>query len=558
MSAAAAMAERVRAAADALWQIKLEHPYLRLANGLPVDSLPAGSQEEARHDASRATQLLDSLNGIDATLLSETDRLTCEFLRHDLVQRCDAELDWLHGSAVAPFSSLHFSYYAQHLLGHLTIDSAAALERAVCLWTDLAAALRGVAERLAVQRARGWHLAQPAIAPTLEHWKRLRAALLATLEASLSRGSAPWLVRWHAHAAELRSGHLEPSFDAVITALADPQAVAAAPAEVGLVHQPGGADEYLRCIAMHLTLAQDPQRIHATGLEEVQRLSERMREVRSRLGFNGSEAESHARLRSDPRVIARSAAEVAERYLRCVGRITPLLPGWFERLPRSPFAVERLAPEQEAGMSYGYYDRPRAAGERGIYRYNAGDLANRLQLQVAALIYHEGLPGHHLHIAGQIEADHLPQLRRNALEISIYNEGWAEYASGLAESMGLYDDAYDLYGRLVHERFTAQRLVVDSGLNALGWSLERARAFMREHTLEGEAQIASETLRYATDMPAQALAYRLGYLWFTQLRDDTAARLGARFDVRAFHAALLDEGALPVDVLRAHVARVLR
>ena len=208
-------------------------------------------------------------------------------------------------------------------------------------------------------------------------------------------------------------------------------------------------------------------------------------------------------------------------------------------------------------MSYGYYDRPTKPGDPGTYRYNASDLASRSQLQVAALIYHEGLPGHHLHIARQMELDHLPALRRNALDISVYNEGWAEYASGLAETMGLYDDPYDLYGRLVHERFVSQRLVTDTGLNALGWSLDQARAFMREHTLEGEAQIHSETLRYAADMPAQALAYRLGYLWFSALRDDTTARLGGRFDIRRFHGAVLDEGALPIGLLREHVARAL-
>ena len=124
--------------------------------------------------------------------------------------------------------------------------------------------------------------------------------------------------------------------------------------------------------------------------------------------------------------------------------------------------------------------------------------------------------------------------------------------------MGLYDDAYDLYGRLVHERFVSQRLVVDTGMNALGWTLERARAYMRKHTLEGEAQVASETLRYSTDMPGQALAYRLGYLAFMQLREDTRQRLGPRFDIRALHEAMLGEGALPLAALRGHVERVLQ
>jgi uncharacterized protein (DUF885 family) len=310
-------------------------------------------------------------------------------------------------------------------------------------------------------------------------------------------------------------------------------------------------------IATHLTLPDEPERIHAQGLEEVAALAARMRELRSRIGFAGTEAEFHARLMQDPRVIAATPEDVGARYLRCMQRIEPLLPRWFARQPRSPYGVERLRPEQEAGMTYGYYDRPTLVGEQGTYRYNASDLATRSQLQVAALIYHELAPGHHFHIARQMELDHLPPLRSNSLELSVFNEGWAEYASGLAEEMGLYDDPYDLYGRLAHERFTAQRLVVDTGMNALGWTLERARAYMRDNTLEGPAQVASETLRYATDLPAQALAYRLGYRWFVDLRRETEQRLGARFDVRDFHEAVLGEGALPLQALRGHVQRVL-
>lgn len=557
LPAAEVSTTRVRAAAEALWQIKLENPYTRFASGLEVTSIPSGSHQDAVNDAARATVILDGLRGIDEDMLGETDRLTLGFLRHDLGQVAQSEQAWLHTSPVTPYSSMHFGYCAQHLLAGRTVDSPQALDLLGGLWSDLAKAIQTVVERISVQASHGRRLARPALPAAIASWTQMRDHLVGMLDRSRASTGGAWASRWADTAEKLRQQELLPALDAVISALADPRYGEQAPEAAGLMHQPGGEAEYRRLLLTHLTVPDEPERIHAVGLSEVERLAEGMREVRGRLGFRGSEAEFHARLKVDSRVIANSADDVAQRYLSAMRRLEPLLSDWFHGQPRSPYGVERLAPEQEAGMTYGYYDKPRAIGERGVYRYNASNLENRSQLQVAALIYHELAPGHHFHIARQMELEHLPTLRRQGLELSVFNEGWAEYASGLAGEMGLYDDPYDLYGRLVHERFTAQRLVVDTGLNAMGWSLEQARNYMREHTMEGEAQIASETLRYATDLPAQALAYRLGYLWFTELRKDTQVRRGPGFDVRDFHEAVLSEGALPLPLLREHLERVL-
>ena len=553
-------AQRIATAADAAWAIKLEEPLTRLMTGLPVTHIPVGSPDEAASEAARAAALLAGLQGMDEVGLSETDRLTLDFLRHDLGQVQQATAAWQHASPVTPYASMGITYLAQQLLAPMAIDSMAALDRWSGLWTDMAAAVRGVRARVLAQAAQGRRLARPAIEPTLATWDHIRLQLGALLTPSTATAAivdADLVPCWTAVAERLRDQEVLPAVQGVIELLRDPGYRNAAPDAVGLMHQPGGPAEYQRLLVTHLTLPHDPQRIHDTGVDEVSRLAERMREVRSRLGFNGSESEFHAALKVNPRVIAQSADEVAQRYMACMQRLEPLLPNWFARMPRSPYGVERLAPEQEAGMTYGYFDKPRTVGERGVYRFNASDLENRSQLQVPALIYHELAPGHHFHIARQMELDHLPALRRNAMALSVFNEGWAEYASGLAEEMGLYDDPYDLYGRLVHERFVAQRLVVDTGMNALGWTLDEARNFMRDNTLEGEAQIASETLRYSTDLPAQALAYRLGYLWFMQLREDTKARRGAAFDIREFHEAVLGEGALPLAAVRGHVERLM-
>jgi uncharacterized protein (DUF885 family) len=157
-------------------------------------------------------------------------------------------------------------------------------------------------------------------------------------------------------------------------------------------------------------------------------------------------------------------------------------------------------------------------------------------------------------MALQKENQSLHPLRRFNF-VNAFNEGWAEYAAGLGWEMGLYDDPLDGYGRLVHERFTAQRLVVDTGLNLLGWSLEEAAAYMKANTTDSDGQIATEVLRYSTDLPAQALAYRAGFVELNRLRSKTEAALGDRFDIREFHEHVLGPGALPFPVIEGHLDR---
>jgi len=167
------------------------------------------------------------------------------------------------------------------------------------------------------------------------------------------------------------------------------------------------------------------------------------------------------------------------------------------------------------------------------------------------------VPGHHFHLALEFENERVHPLRKY-LYYGAFAEGWAEYAAGLAGEMGLYDDPYDLYGHLASELFVATRLVVDTGLNALGWSLGRARQYMREHVLEPDALIATETLRYSTDLYGQALDYRLGYHYFRDLRRRAEISLGARFDIRRFHDTVIGSGGMPLEVLAEHVDRYLR
>jgi uncharacterized protein (DUF885 family) len=221
-------------------------------------------------------------------------------------------------------------------------------------------------------------------------------------------------------------------------------------------------------------------------------------------------------------------------------------------LPKAPYGVLRLALASEKGVTYGYYDMPTPADPAGYYYYNGSDLDKRSLINAEHLIYHELIPGHHLHLALQLENATVHPVRK-FLEYGAFTEGWAEYAASLGEEMGLYSDPYDLYGHLVMQSFLTSRLVVDTGMNYFGMPLVEARAYMKAHTFESDVQIASETLRYSTDFYAQALGYRLGYEKFWELRHRAERALGKRFDIRDFHAAPIGAGAMSLGVLEEHI-----
>jgi len=203
-------------------------------------------------------------------------------------------------------------------------------------------------------------------------------------------------------------------------------------------------------------------------------------------------------------------------------------------------------------MTFGYYDAPQKGRAEGIYFFNAKNLTSQSLFNLAALTYHELLPGHHLHLSTQQENKALHPFRTYS-SVNAYNEGWAEYAATLAGEMGLYEAPEERYGRLVMDAFLTSRLVVDTGMNALGWSLAQAREYMRERSGMTQAEILTETVRYSCDIPAQALAYKLGDTKIFALRDRMSAALGPAFTIKNFHEAVLSPGAIPIPELEWHI-----
>ncbi|HEY9421793.1 MAG TPA: DUF885 domain-containing protein, partial [Thermoanaerobaculia bacterium] len=322
--------------------------------------------------------------------------------------------------------------------------------------------------------------------------------------------------------------------------------------QVGMRQYPGGDAAYRYLVRVHTTMDVLPEEVHEQGLKEVARLNRRLEELRLKIGFKGTLPAFHQFLKSDRRFFVKTPEEVAERLMAPVRQIEPRIGSFFLRIPKAPYGVRRLEPELEGAMTYGYYRQPTPGRPRGDYMFNGSRLEERSMLSAAALIYHELLPGHHFQIVLQEENESLPEFRRHSYPTA-FVEGWAMYASGLAEEMEGYSDLYDLAGWIANDLFLSSRLVVDTGMNSRGWPRDKAIDFMQANTFESATQIGTETLRYSVDIPAQALAYKMGANKFWELRRKAERELGAKFDLRRFHDAVLGSGAMPMTVLEKHV-----
>ncbi|MFH8384845.1 DUF885 domain-containing protein [Kitasatospora sp. NPDC018058] len=547
--------------ADRYWEFLLERdPLLRVRQGLPVETLPGASLAEAEERARFAAGVLDRVRALDGAEPSGADADTAAVLAALAEQELRARRWYWLTPAVTPYRLFPLSLYVDVVLGPYRFAERPDAERYVTLVRELARVVGSIGDKVVGQAARGFRVPAPALAGVRATVEGLRASAARRVAVADDRlgGLGP------AERGRLRDGvrrlveaELTPAFDRLLALVDDPVYRGEVPQEVGWARYEDGEEAYRDFVRTDTGGDTAPERLHELGRDQCRELAGRMREVRATLGFPGPEAEFHDRLRTEPRLYARTPEEVEARFRGHLDRLAPLLPRWFATLPAAPYGLARLDPALESGMTFGYYEPPTAASPVGRYRYNGSDLDRRSLIGSASLIYHELAPGHHFHLARQAEDRSLPQLRRETAEFGAFNEGWAEYAAGLGWEMGLYEDPWDAYGRLAQERFTAQRLVVDTGLNLGTMSLAQARDFMRANSTEADGQIGSDLLRYSTDLPGQALSYRAGFLEFGRLRERAEADLGAGFDVRAFHEAVLGGGALPFPALGRRVAREL-
>jgi uncharacterized protein (DUF885 family) len=323
---------------------------------------------------------------------------------------------------------------------------------------------------------------------------------------------------------------------------------------VGLDALPDGKAWYEYNVRNITTTDYTPAQIHAIGLGEVERIHGEMRKVMQQVGFEGSLDEFFRFVNTDERFVHPSREALVAGYVDIKKRVDPQLPKLFEILPNADYEVRAVEPFREKSAAGGQYQAASEDGSRpGIFYANAYDLKARPKWAMEALSLHEGNPGHHFQISIQREQKNLPRFRRFG-GYTAYSEGWGLYAESLGPELGVYTDPYQYFGRLEGELFRAIRLVVDTGLHSKGWTREQVLEYIDANSATSDARRIAETERYIA-IPGQAVAYKIGQLKISELRERAERELGDRFDVRKFHTAVLADGALPLDVLEAKIER---
>ena len=327
-----------------------------------------------------------------------------------------------------------------------------------------------------------------------------------------------------------------------------------APETLGLVHRPGGRELYAWLVRGFTTTELTPDEVHAIGQQEVARIRARMDTEMRAAGWTGDFASFLTFLRTDPRFYATTREQLLEKASEMSKRADDGLPALFGTLPRLPYGVRPVPREIEANYTTGRYNGGSIEnGVAGGYMVNTSSLDQRGLYELPALTLHEAVPGHHLQIALQQEAEAGPYFRRS-VDVTAFVEGWGLYAEFLGEEMGFYRTPYERFGRLSYEMWRACRLVSDTGIHWMGWDIEQARACFRDNSALAPLNIETELQRYI-GWPGQATAYKIGEIRLRAIRTRAEAELGDGFNVRRFHDALLVDGPLPMALLDERMDR---
>ncbi|HEY8593575.1 MAG TPA: DUF885 domain-containing protein [Sphingomicrobium sp.] len=315
---------------------------------------------------------------------------------------------------------------------------------------------------------------------------------------------------------------------------------------------PEGDAYYANRLQGSTTTELSADQIHNIGLQQVARLHGEMERIKQQVGFKGTLREFFAHILKERQFKYPNTAAGREQYLadgrRYIAQVMAAAPRWFRRLPKAPLEVRAVETWRQDTAAVAFYNSPSEDGSRpGIYYVNLADMNQVVKPQTEAISYHEGAPGHHFQIALAQELPNLPKFRRFG-GYGAYAEGWGLYAEGLGKEMGFYDDPYSEFGMYSTQLWRAVRLVLDTGIHSKRWTREQAIDYFRTNALLSERDATKEVERYFNN-PGQATSYMVGQLKILELRDKARRELGPKFDIRDFHAVVLENGSLPLDVL---------
>lgn len=511
------------------------------------DRLSDDSDEARERSLARARERLARLDALSEEELDDEDRITRDVMRRGARLELDGaahefhlwNVDQMSGPQVG-FVGLVRNFHPRRSAADvesLTKRYAAFRDRMEDYLGHLRAGARAgkTAPRLVVDRVLGQ------LDGLLDGESFFAEAVADDFAQALGEAAEPGALAALREAAE---SSVRPAFEAMRATLRELRADCRE--EPGLWALPGGDEAYAYLVERHLTKAMDPQEVHEIGRRELESIEAEMEAIAAGEGLDRKGY--IAKLRADPASYHRDREALLEEFRAAVARGEAALPQCFGARPTESCEVRPIEPWREKDAPIGYYYRGAEDGSRpGRFYANCYKVETRLRANIEALTYHEAVPGHHLQlsIAQQLE---LPDVRRHG-HFTAYIEGWALYAERLSDELGLYTSDAARFGMLGYQARRAARLIVDTGLHALRWPRERAIAFLEEHTLLSEVEVANEVDRYFV-LPGQALAYKIGELEIRGLRAELERDLGPAFELTAFHDRLLASGALPLTTLR--------
>ena len=349
---------------------------------------------------------------------------------------------------------------------------------------------------------------------------------------------------WRQTMIDVARDHLRPAMQRwrdFVTSEVLPQA--GSEEEPGLSYLPDGEDLYARTIYRYTTLDMDPAEVHQIGLDQIAKLDEEYRRLGQEVLGTSDLDEIYSRLRDDPELHYSDGPSIVAASERALAKAKAAMGDWFGRLPQADCLVK----ETPSGP-LGFYFRPATDGSRpGMFFVNTADPSAWGTYEIEAFAFHEGIPGHHLQLAIAGELEGIPEFRKQAF-ISAYGEGWGLYTERLADEMGMYESPLHRIGMLSADSTRAGRLVVDTGIHAMGWSRQRAIDFMVDNSPNTVFSVEEEIDRYI-GMPGQALSYMLGRLEIQRMRREAEEAMGDGFDIKGFHDTVLGSGLVPLGTL---------
>ena len=547
-------ATRFRQLLDADWETRM-HESPEWATSLGDhrfdDRLTDASPEAVQRRQARQRALLKELKRVDVAVLTGEDRISWDFA----VQNAQLAVDWQRFPAMdtrvlsaKEGVQIELPAMMEDFPVRSEVDARNALAR-------LQAMPRRIAQDIAWLREGkrlGWVtfkaslsqvpvqidelLATPAATmPLLAPFRRLPADMPADRRKALQDA-----------AADVLQQQVAPAYLELRKVVVD-ELLPVSPEDGAMSAYPDGAEVYKLCVRENTTLALDAQAAHAIGVAEMARIDAQVDALVKEMGFTGTRAEFVDQMGHDPKWFWTRGDDLLAGYRELAKRIDPELTKLFTTLPRTPYGI-RAIPAYEGPNTVEHYSEGAAdASTPGWFNANVVALAQRPKWDMVDLFLHEAVPGHHLQIARAHELEALPMFRRSTGP-NAYVEGWALYAEDLGNDLGLYADLPSRYGWLRAQAWRAGRLVVDTGIHALGWTRAQAIAYMVDRAGLPREDAAAEVDRYYV-WPAQALGYKLGELKILALRQRAHDTLGDRFDLRAFNQEVLDHGALPLPVL---------